>query len=122
MSCGCTTGAPAAWYLDTTMVLQLGQLKSLGDEIDAPLTDAVTGAVITDATVTGRLEDVAGTAVSGETWPVNLTHVSGGVYRGAVAYAVAVQEGVSYYAEIVAERSGSRSTWRVPVRVQQRVG
>lgn len=117
---GCCHAASAlAWYTETTMVLQLGSLRSLGDATDEPLTDEVTGLVITDATVTARLEDVAGTAVSGEAWPITLAHVSGGVYRGAVSYLVAVHVGVSYVAEIVAERSGARATWRVPVLVQE---
>lgn len=110
----CPTTAQA-WYRDNTMIVQVGTLVSLGDALDAPLTDELTGLVITDATVTARLEDVGGATVSGETWPLTLPHVSGGVYRAGVAYAVAVQEGVDYDVVIVADKAGNRATWRVRV-------
>lgn len=115
---GCTTAQ--VWYKDNTMVVQLGTLISLGDDTDAPLTDELTDTVITDAAVTAQLEDAAGATVSGETWPITLSHVSGGVYRGGAAYGVAVEEGVDYVVEIVADKAGNRGTWRVPVTAQQR--
>lgn len=115
----CTTRANA-WLKDNTMVVQLGTLISLGDDTDAPLTDELTDTVITDATVTAQLEDAAGATVSGETWPITLAHVSGGVYRGGASYAVAVEVGVEYVVEIVADKSGNRGTWRVPVTAYQR--
>lgn len=119
MSC-CTTAQ--AWYVDNTMVVQLGTLVSLGDALDAPLTDELSGLVISDATVTAQLEDLAGTTVSGQTWPLTLAHVSGGVYRAGVAFGVAAQAGVDYVVKIVAEKAGNRATWRVPVTAQVRVG
>ena len=109
-----------AWYLDNTMVVQLGSLIAQGDATDEPLTDELTGTVITDATVTAQLEDEGGTQVTGETWPITLAHVTGGIYRGAAAYGVAVQEGARYVVEIVATKSGNRATWRMPVVARER--
>lgn len=118
----CASTQACAWYLDNTMVVQLGTLRSLGDLLDAPLTDGITGAVITDATVVAQLEDAAGATVSGTTWPVTLSHVSGGVYRAAVSHGVVLTEGTDYVVEIQADKSGNRATWRVPVIAQQRTG
>lgn len=115
---GCTTAQ--VWYKDNTMIVQLGTLISLGDDTDAPLTDELTDTVITDATVTAQLEDAAGATVSGETWPITLAHVSGGVYRGGASYNVAVEVGVDYVVEIIADKAGNRAIWRVPVTAQQR--
>lgn len=118
MTCSAVTAQ--AWYQNNTMFLQLGTLISLGDATDEPLTDEITGAVITDATVTARFLDLGGTEVAGETWPVALAHVSGGVYRGAASYAVAVSLGVQYVAEITATKDASRAQWRLPVVVRER--
>ena len=109
-----------AWYRDNTMVVQLGTLIALGDASDAPLTDAITRAVITDATVTAQLEDSAGATISGQAWPITLAHVSGGVYRGSAAAAVAVVQGARYIVEITATKSGNTGTWRVPVIAEER--
>lgn len=116
---GCASLA-RVWYQDNTMIVQLGTLISLGDETDEPLTDALTGTVITDATVTAQLEDLTGATVAGQAWPLTLAHVSGGVYRGSAAYAVAVEVGIDYVVEITADKAGNRGTWRVPVTAQQR--
>lgn len=111
MSCRCDDAA--VYYKDNSMVIQLGTTT-------APLTDDATGQVVTGATVTAQLEDVAGTPVSGEAWPIALPHIGGGVYQGIASYLVAVQVGVSYVVEIVATVSGVRGTWRIPVTAQER--
>lgn len=51
-----------------------------------PLTDAVTGAVVTDATVTAQLL-VASTRAPISGTSATLAHVAGGLYRGVVAAA-----------------------------------
>jgi hypothetical protein len=112
----CPTTA-RAWYKDNTMVVQLGTLITLGDDTDAPLTDALTDTVITDATVAAQVEDLTGAAVGGA---ISMAHVSGGVYRGTGPAALAVEVGVDYVVEIVATKAGNTGTWRVPITVEER--
>lgn len=116
----CVSATTQAWYQNNTMFLQLGTLISLGDATDEPLTDELTGTVIVDASVTARVLDLAGTPVSGETWPVSLPHLAGGVYRGSVAAAVSVSRGVRFIVEITAVKDTSQAQWRVPVLVEER--
>jgi hypothetical protein len=103
-----------AWLKDNTMIVQLGTT-------DEPLTDELTGTVITDATVQViDIRDLAGTVVTGETFPKAMNHVAGGVYRAGIAHALVVSVGVEYQVEIRAEKSGSRGTWRLKVLVTER--
>ena len=48
------------------------------------LTDAVSDTVITSATVKVTLKDSDGVNVVGETWPLTMTHVAAGTYRGTL--------------------------------------
>lgn len=116
---GCSETTARVWYKDNTMVVQLGTLIVLGDDTDAPLTDALTGSVITSATVSAQVKDAAGTAVGSA---IAMAHVSGGVYRGSGPSSLAVDVGVDYTVEIIASASGNTGTWRVPVTVEQRTG
>lgn len=57
------------------------------------------------ATVTVTLKDEAdGTEVSGETWPLSMSYVTGsnGIYRATLADTLSLSEGSSYLAEISA--------------------
>lgn len=118
--CDCEEAAACVWWVENTMVVQLGELVALGDAKDAPLTDALTGAVIADAVVTATLYDLGDAAVAGETWPLSVPAVSGGVYRGAASAAVAVAEGQAYRLKIVATKSGNTATYWVPVTAARR--
>lgn len=118
----CQGGTVSAWWVGNSMLVQLGTLIALGDLTDEPLTDELTGTVITDATVTARLLDVAGAEVAGETWPLALAHISGGVYRAIASSAVAVVAGVAYTLEVMAVKAGVTSVWQVPVPGEVRTG
>ena len=48
------------------------------------LTDAVSDTLITTASVTVTLKDADGTEVTGETWPLSLSHQGSGTYRGII--------------------------------------
>lgn len=100
---------PVAWYQGNTMVIELGAL-----------TDEITDAAVTTATVTAQLEHPNGNTVTGETWPITLSHVSAGTYRGVASYAIAAELAQRYHVEIVATVSSYRATWRVPVLCQNR--
>lgn len=108
------------WLRGNTMLIQLGMLVSLGDAEDAPLTDELTGTVITDATVTATVYDATGTPASGQTWPLAIAAVSGGVYRGAASYNTALALGPGAVCEIIADKSGNRGKWRIPLLVEDR--
>ena len=45
------------------------------------LTDVVADTAITTATVTVTLKDSDGVNITGETWPLQMTHVAAGTYR-----------------------------------------
>lgn len=98
-----------AWYQNNTMVIELGAL-----------TDEIAGTAVTTATVTAQLEHPNGNTVTGETWPVTLSHVSAGTYRGVASYAITAELGQRYHVEIVATVGTYRATWRVPVLCQNR--
>ena len=48
------------------------------------LIDNVTGATITTATVTARVLDLNDAELAGVTWPVAMSHVGNGDYRGVI--------------------------------------
>lgn len=79
------------------------------------LTDAVTGAAITTATVTARVTDEAGADLAGATWPITLAHVGAtpGTYRGLIPFGVVLGTG-RVFADVTADAgAGLHSRWRV---------
>jgi len=96
-----------AWYDGTTMVVQVGTTAS-------PLRDEITGAVITNATITARVRDQAGVDVVGVAWPVGVPHASGGIYRASVPV-LTLTNLVQYSVRIVAMVAGNQRTWDVPI-------
>jgi|SRR5688572_4635617 len=106
--------ARLAWFVGNTMIVQLGTVAE-------PLTDEITAAVITDATVSlVAVRTRAGVAVTGDTFPKSMTHTAGGIYRATVSNLLGVTEGTSYVAEITATKSGNVATWQVPVLATDR--
>lgn len=77
------------------------------------LTDQATSAAITTATVTATVYGPDGVAVSGHAWPITLSHVSAGTYRGTVTSAAAIQPGIIYTVKITASTATSPSTVRI---------
>ena len=70
------------------------------------LTDGASGSAITTATVTAVIKDSSGTNVSGETWPLTLSHVSAGTYRGTVSSAVSLTRHAKYTCYVTATTTG----------------
>ena len=73
------------------------ELASLVDEDSA----AVTG-----ATVQATINDMAGNAVSGETWPLTLSHTTGGTYQGTASNSLSLTANKTYKVVITANNGG----------------
>lgn len=66
------------------------------------LKDAVTGALLTGATIEVRvLEDREGAEVAGGSWPVVLAEIVQGLYRGTIPDTVTLLLDHTYYVETV---------------------
>ena len=89
-------------YVGNTNLVQLNGLK-----------DGSTGLFVNDATVTVTIEDSLGTPISGETFPVTMSYVTGsnGDYEGAVSENLALVDGTTYYAVIDATFTGAVGHW-----------
>lgn len=66
------------------------------------LTDGITEAAITGATVSCTLYDQDGAEVSGQVWPLTLTHVAAGVYRGTMDESIGIVAGRRYRLAVTA--------------------
>jgi hypothetical protein len=81
------------------------------------LANGITGAYVNDATVSVTVKNLAGTTVSGISFPVTLAYVaeSDGVYRGVSDKAMTLSDTLTYFAEITATNGdGLDGFWRVP--------
>jgi hypothetical protein len=91
----------------------------------ADLTNGLTGATVTGATVEVTLTDASGTSVTatGVTWPLTMAAASGatGTYRVALPHTLTLTTGGVYYADITASGgTGLQGAWHVPVRAMRR--
>jgi len=85
------------------------------------LTNVVTDVADTGATVTATVKDQAGTEVAGQTWPLTMTHDTGGTYRGTLEFDLDIHVGRTYFVEITATGSGGeKGFWREPATVANR--
>lgn len=90
------------------------------------LTNGLTDALVTGATVTCTIVDAAGTQVVGATgfsWPISLSAVSGatGSYYGVLPHTLTLAAGTVYYAQIAADAGVDlQGYWEVPVRAVTR--
>lgn len=75
-----------------------------------PLTNSVTGAAVTTATVTAVIK-LQGVTV-GST--ITLAHVSGGLYRGNIDDSTALLPGSQYHLEITSNDSGTVLFKKIP--------
>ena len=111
MSCKCEVKL----YVGNSNVLQLGTTNS-------PLTNTITDTVDTGATVTSTITLAAdGTEITGESWPVTLSHNSGGIYQYTLADDIALTEHYWYDVEISATGSGGeKGKWNARVKAEAR--
>lgn len=85
------------------------------------LTNSKTGAVITTGTVTVTLKDKNGLNVTGETWPLNMSHVADGTYDGVFSSTLGVILEELYTAEISADGGGGlKGFWKLSLLVKER--
>lgn len=79
-------------YVDSDMIVEVRNLRN-----------SVTGLLVTGATVTAELLDLADAQVTGATNPFTLTEISGttGLYRGTLSNAFAIVAGTTYKLKLV---------------------
>jgi hypothetical protein len=110
MSCDCD----ATLYVGNNTVLQLGTT-------DDPLKNSVTGTTDTGATVTATIYEMDDTEVTGETWPVVLSHAGSGIYRKTVSQSLNLVEHTSYKVIISATGTGGEvGKWTVVRKAEVR--
>jgi len=73
--------------------------------------DGITGAVVTDATVTAQIYELDGTAVGA---PLSLEHTAGGIYQGQFPLATAslLERGTKYEVETKVIKAGKQQVRR----------
>lgn len=86
------------------------------------LTNSVTGALETAATVTCTIKDSAGVDVAGMTFPISMPHTSvDGTYRATLQDGIAIIAGRRYTAVVDAVGSaGEVGHWEAPVTADTR--
>ena len=93
-------------------------IKALGLKIES------TGVYLDgDDTVTVTLKDLAGTNLTGQSWPLTLAYVaaSNGDFTGVLLAALALTSSQEIVAEIsVAELGGLVAFWKLPLIVRER--
>ena len=89
-------------------------------EGDGKLTDSL-GNPVEGAAVSITLLDVATDAeVSGVSWPITLTDLGGGVYKGQLPRDVDVMFGTPYTLVVTAIAGGAKGEWRSTVVAKYR--
>lgn len=97
-------------WIGNTNILELADLRS-----------NVEGELIEDATVTATLRTMAGQEVSGQSWPVTLDHVEGGLYRATLSHEIEASHGSAYVAHIEADAGLNRQgQWEARVMARRR--
>lgn len=103
---------PMTIYIDNNNVIKL-----------LSVTNSITGAADTGATVTVTLKDSAGENVSGQTWPATMAHASGGTYRATLDADLVLQQNRKYTAHIGAIGSGGEiGHWELQLAAATRGG
>lgn len=102
----------------TTLVIYCGNTTIL--ELQE-LTNTLTDAAVTNATVTATIETAQGTDVTGQTFPLTLSHVAAGTYRGTIENDLAIVAGRTYTATIDATVSGvGVGHWETKIKAAER--
>jgi len=87
------------------------------------LKNEVTGDYLDAATVTVTLVDSNDAEVSGETWPLTMSYVTGsnGVYRATFSDTLSLTKLAKYTAKVTADGgAGLKGYWEVPLKCLQR--
>lgn len=83
------------------------------------MTNAVSGAAVTTATVAVTVLDGDGVEITGETWPKSMPHVATGTYRATLSEDINITPGQRYSLVITATVSGDVNE-RVVVAVAEK--
>jgi hypothetical protein len=98
-------------YIDNTGVVELQSLTS-----------TLTGEADTAATVTCTVKDLQGNAVTGQSWPATMAHVSAGTYRAILDDGIGILEYRPYVIEVNATGSGGGvGKWQCQVTATKRL-
>ena len=100
-----STTAEVLWDNNDTII----EIRGLENE--------VTGENINDATVTCTLYDAEEVSVTGQSWPLTMTYVTGsaGVYRATLPYGLGIVAASRYTLQLdVNAGTGLRGQWRIP--------
>lgn len=98
------------YFVGNTMVARLSSLVDHNNNI------------VTSATVTlETLEETDGTAVTGVTLPLAMSHIASGLYEAEVSSAAAVTAGKQYYGTIKAVDGTATGEWRETLVAKTRV-
>ncbi len=102
---------PKVVYIGNTLVLELA------DEQGDGLRDGVTGAYVSDATVTARLKTAAGVDLAGQSWPLSMLYVAGsrGVYRGLLSSSLVITDKQALVCVLDITRSGDVARKEIPM-------
>ncbi len=85
------------------------------------LHDSISDAVITDATVTATMVNDSDVLVSGESWPISLSHDGGGTYRATMSENLVLVKNNKYWIEITATGTGGEvGYWLLKVTAADR--
>lgn len=98
-----------------TLIISAGNAPVLQTTVN----DSITGLPINDALVEATITDPAGNALSGTSWPIQLTYVptSPGVYRYQFDAALPVVAGQGYKARFTIDKDGTELTLEYDVYV-----
>jgi len=97
-------------YIDNGNLLKLSDLIDLSDS-----------SYTTDATVLATLKTMSGTNVSGQTWPLTLTHQSSGTYQGTLTSSLDLV-GLTYNLEVsVNSGDDNAAFYDIDVRAMRRM-
>lgn len=89
----------------------------------ASLTNGMTAAAVTGATVALNLLDSTGIGVTGATGITMVASTgSASTYRGTLPYSLSLTTGSTYTAKITATAGSLHGQWEVPVRCVERTG
>ena len=100
------------------MSVTVGHLLADTDHvIEIPaLSNGLTDAVITGATVTVTVLDSDGAEVSGQSWPTAMSEDDPGQYYATLSADMSVTVGATYTAKIIADAgTGLKRTWYLPM-------
>lgn len=105
----------------STLWIGNNNVIEIGKDLVGVLTNDVTDAVDTAATVTCTLKDSAAVDVTGDTWPKAMAHATGGNYVATLSDAIAIVADAIYTAHVdVVGTGGEVAHWEIALTAKVR--